>query len=64
MAVNTPMVSYQGGAYSVPHRLLRRDGAGARRGPTPGSPQLVDDHFLRRSPAGAIKREPKPGNGC
>ena len=35
VAVNTPMVSYQGGSYSVPHRLLGRDGvgAGARRRP-------------------------------
>ena len=86
VAVNTPMVSYQGGSYSVPHRLLgetvwvRVHGAGrdervvfvhvGDRGASevarhpraePGSPQIDDAHFPP-APAGAINREPRPGN--
>jgi transposase len=86
VAVNTPMVSFQGGSYSVPHTLLgetvwvRVHGAGrdervvfvhvGDRGAIevarhhraePGSPQIDDDHFPP-TPAGALNREPKPGN--
>jgi hypothetical protein len=80
------MVSYQGGSYSVPHRLLgetvwvRVHGAGRdervvfvhvgdrgaievarHRRAEPGSPQIDDAHFPP-APAGAINREPRPGN--
>src|SRR4029077_15176315 len=86
VAVNTPMVSYQGGSYSVPHSLLgetvwvRVHGPGRdervvivhvgdrgaievarHRRADPGSPRLDDTHFPP-APAGAIHREPRPGN--
>lgn len=83
---NTPMISFEGGQYSVPDTLVgqtvwvRMHGRGpdeqiiivhlGEHGPvevarhhraTPGSPQLIDEHF-RAQPAGALDRTPKARN--
>ena len=82
----TPMVTFEGGQYSVPHHLLgeqvwvRAHGAGSQErvvivhvgadGPrevarhrraTPGSPQLVDEHFPP-APPGPLDRAPRAKN--
>ena len=86
--VNTPMITFESGQYSVPHTLLgatvwvRVHGRGADEqvvivhvddtGPvevarhnraTPGSPQLIDEHFPPQA-AGPLERRPRAKNAA
>ena len=57
VAVNTPMVTFEGGSYSVPHQLLGPDGVGAgarRRHATSGSSSCT---------SAAAARSRSPGTG-